>query len=42
MLPNLNELVTPIAEKIERFKMLDCALPTSFTSTVSTINRDSV
>ena len=42
MLPNLNELVTPIAEKIERFKMLDCALPTSFTSAVSTINRDSV
>lgn len=42
MLPNLNELVTPIAEKIERFKMLDCALPTLFTSTVSTINRDSV
>ena len=42
MLPNLNELVTPIAEKIERFKMLDCALPISFTSTVSTINRDSV
>jgi len=42
MLPNLNELVTPIAEKIERFKMLDCELPTSFTSTVSTINRDSV
>ena len=42
MLSNLNELVTPIAEKIERFKMLDCALPTSFTSTVSTINRDSV
>lgn len=42
MLPNLNELVTPIAEKIERFKMLDCALPTSFTSTVSTINRDRV
>ena len=42
MLPNLNELVTPIADKIERFKMLDCALPTSFTSTVSTINRDSV
>ena len=30
MLPNLNELVTPIAEKIERFKMLDCALPTLF------------
>lgn len=42
MLPNLYELVTPIAEKIERFKMLDCALPTSFTSAVSTINRDSV
>lgn len=42
MLPNLNELVNPIAEKIERFKMLDCALPTSFTSAVTTINRDSV
>lgn len=42
MLPNLNELVNPIAEKIERFNMLDCALPTSFTSAVTTINRDSV
>lgn len=42
MLPNLNELVNPIAEKIERFKMLDCALPTSFTSAVTNINRDSV
>lgn len=42
MLPNLNELVNPIAEKIERFRMLDCALPASFTSAVTTINRDSV
>ena len=42
MLPNLNELVNPIAEKIERFRMLDCALPASFTSAVTTINRDRV
>ena len=42
MLPNLNELISPIIEKIRRFKILDCPLPESFTSQVKTINNDIV
>ena len=42
MLPNLNELIRPIAEKIRLFKKLDCPLPESFTSKVKTINNDTV
>ena len=42
MLPNLNELIKPISEKIENFNRLDCSLPISFTSEVKMINRDRV
>lgn len=42
MLPNLNDLVRPISEKIEQFDVLDCSLPISFTSQVTTIYRDTV
>ena len=42
MLPNLNELIKPISEKIENFNRLDCPLPISFTSEVKMINRDTV
>lgn len=42
MLPNLNDLVRPISEKIEQFDVLDCSLPISFTSQVTTIYRDAV
>ncbi len=42
MLQNLNELVTPIVEKISRFDVLDCSLPRAFTESVSTIFNCSV
>lgn len=42
MLPNLNELVTPIVDKIERFHVLDCALPEAFKQNVTTIKNCSV
>lgn len=42
MLPNLNELIKPISEKIEKFNVLDCSLPASFISAVKQINRDTV
>ena len=42
MLPNLNELVTPIVDKIEHFNILDCALPDVFKQNVTTIKNCSV
>lgn len=42
MLPNLNELIKPISEKINKFNVLDCSLPVSFTSVVKQINRNTV
>ena len=42
MLQNLNEIVTPIVEKISRFDVLDCSLPKAFSESVSTIFNCSV
>ena len=42
MLPNLNELVTPIVDKIERFNILDCALPDVFKQNVTSIKNCTV
>ena len=42
MLPNLNELVTPIVDKIEHFHILDCALPDVFKKNVTSIKNCTV
>lgn len=42
MLPNLNELVTPIVDKIEHFNILDCALPDVFKQNVTSIKNGTV
>lgn len=42
MLLNLNELITPLAEKVSAFCTLDCSIPEAFASEVKTINKDRV
>ena len=42
MLQNLNDLVSPIVDKINRFDILDCSLPAIFTENVTAINNCSV
>lgn len=42
MLQNLNELVKPISEKLKKFNVLDCPLPSAFTENVKYINKCSI
>lgn len=42
MLQNLNELVNPISEKLKKFNVLDCPLPSAFTENVKIINKCSI
>lgn len=42
MLPNLNDLVTPIVDKIKKFDVLDCTLPKDFKENVTNIKNGTV